>query len=314
MIIEKTAIRQENGLRKIFYYDSARIALEKILSYYAELKDIHLLLPGYIGFSTNEGSGIYDPVINTGIKHSFYRLNRDLSIDRKDFASKLKKYNLTIVLLVHYFGYPDINIKEILTLCKSANAIVIEDCAHALYTDFIDHSCGEFGDYAIYSIHKMLPYKKGGFLKVNKKNSEEKENYLKKDTDASYASIFNYDFNYIAQKRKRNAILWEELLKEHQKQLDIMHRMQDYINMDVTPQSFPIIIKKYNRTDLYYRLNNAGFGAISLYHTMIQPIQIESDLCDALWLSEHIINLPVHQDIEEKQIVKMCRVLLEIIR
>ena len=167
MNIEKTALDKNKSFRPIFFYDSARLAEMAVLMYLKQKGNFTLFLPGYIGFSTKEGSGIYDPVTKTGTKHVFYKINKDISINTEDLTQKLKNTtNDKVVFIVDYFGYPDVNIEEVIRICRSENAIILEDCAHALYSDYIDHTCGIYGDYVIYSIHKMLPYEKGGFLKV----------------------------------------------------------------------------------------------------------------------------------------------------
>ena len=123
---------------------------------------------------------------------------------------------------------------------------------------------------------------------------------------SSYVSIFNYDFYDIACKRKENAILWYKLCADNHN-LEILHQGE----FDVTPQTFPVIIKNYDRTQLYFELNEAGFGAVSLYHTLIEPLRTGA-YDDALWLSKHIMNMPVHQDIEAGQIEAMYKKITEL--
>lgn len=308
MIIEKTALNKKECRQAIYFYDSARTAEKKVLDYLHEEGKFTLLLPAYIGFSANEGSGIYDPVIQTNTKHLFYKIKKDSCIDIDDLRNKLKSVTgKKMVFIVNYFGYPDANIHEVVNLCRKEDALILEDCAHALYTDYIDVACGFFGDYCIYSIHKMLPYQEGGFLKVNKEIGPEEEHFYGLYTRNEYGSIFNYDFQRIAQKRKKNATLWENLCLKNNN-LSILHTNIQ----NATPQTFPVIIKNYDRTKLYFELNNAGFGAVSLYHTLIQPLKCK-EFSDAEWLSNHIINLPVHQDIQDGKIEKMYDIMASLI-
>lgn len=303
MIIEKTAKKERNAFKKLYYFNSAREAFREILKYYKKQDDYMLLLPGYIGISPNEGSGIYDPVVETNFKHCFYQMDKNLRVSVEDFETKLNAdKSPKIVLLVHYFGYPDVEIDRIVELCRKYNAVIIEDAAHALYTDFIDHTCGNYGDYVLYSLHKMLPLEQGGLLKVNKESE-----FIWDDSSINKYPVFDYDLYQIALKRKGNAKLWTECLKEK----DGIEVLRPYTD-DVTPQTFPIVIESYDRNQLYFKLNELGFGAVSLYHTMIEPVQKEG-LEDAIWLSKHIINMPVHQDVEAEHIIKMCECLLEII-
>ena len=302
-MIEKTAKKQENYYRPLYFYESARAGFKDILSFLCDDRTT-LLLPAYIGFSPKEGSGIYDPVVHSGIKHIFYPMDKALHIDVKAFSDILSSVQgKAAVLLVHYFGYPDINYDTIVTLSHSLGATVIEDAAHALFTDFVDHRCGQRGDYVIYSLHKMLPFENGGMTRVN----SPKCTFVPKLSIETDKSPFLYDLSEIAAKRKKNAKLWDRMLKG----IDSIKILRPY-SEDVTPQTFPIIICGHDRNDLYFRLNGEGFGAVSLYHTMIDPIK-NGGYTDSFWLSQHIINMPVHQDADENDIREMAAALLRLV-
>lgn len=304
MIIEKTAKDINSYRTPLYFFDCARAALKQILIQYKQKEEYTLFIPGYIGVSPNEGSGIFDPICEANVPYKFYPIDTKLQVDYIKFEKQLKgTQNKKIVLIVHYFGYPDSNYEKIIKICRDNSAIIIEDAAHALYSDFIDHVCGTCGDYVIYSLHKMLPFSKGGMLKVNNVN----ENLCFKTCSYDKYPVFNYDLKKIALRRKNNGRIWNGLLQNHES-IEILKPFQE----NITPQTFPIVIKKYDRDKLYFELNKAGYGAVSLYHTMIEPIKTEN-LKDAIWLSEHIINMPVHQDIGDEEIKQMSEKLLEII-
>ena len=304
MIIEKTARDFTKYRRELRFFSSARRALSEILHRLHQKQSYTLLLPGYIGYSPNEGSGIYDPVRQEGIPYIFYPVNRELQIEVKQLEQYLSQTpGQKVVLLVHYFGYPDYQLGEIVSLCRRYGAVIIEDAAHAFFTDFVDHACGNFGDFTIYSLHKMFPFEDGGMLKIN-------SNLLSFDDNQTPAlNPFDYDLYAIAEARKANARRWEELLEGCADEITILHKGVE----DVTPQTFPVIVKNYDRTQLYFKLNESGFGAVSLYHTMIEPIR-NGSFQDALWLSKHIINLPTHQDAECSSIDEMCSILIRTVQ
>ena len=309
MMIEKTAKNRKKNYTPLYFLESARRGEQMILEYFEKKGNYVFLLPAYIGFSANEGSGIFDPVAATGIQHRFYHINRKLGININDLSFNLEQIQGTpIVLLVHYFGYPDKQIEDIVNLCQKHNAIIIEDCAHALYTDYIDHKCGFYGDFTLYSIHKMLPYEDGGFLKINNvKYDFYNTNNCKKQMN-TYFNIFNYDFYAISKSRKRNAQLWENLiLKSNCSKIEVLKKGIT----NITPQTYPVLIHDYDRNKLYFSLNDAGFGAVSLYHSMIKPIEKQYE--DSVWLSHHIMNLPVHQDTDEKCIRQMFEKMMQIL-
>ena len=296
MGIEKKALNTGNCYNPVSFHKNARSGLLLILKRLVQQGGYILLLPAYIGFSATEGSGIFDPVIESGIAYSFYGVDRFLQVDLDDLCKKMNNPGKTAVLIVHYFGVPDHKYEEIIQNCKDNNALIIEDCAHALFSDYVDHKCGEYGDYSFFSIHKMLPYSDGGMLsekcKVNKIKS----------TDAE-KRIFDFDLYQIALKRKKNACCWNKMVLSSCHYPDIIRPLYDF-RSDVTYQTFPIIVENDKRDRLYFGLNERGYGAVSLYHEMIEPIK-DMNYLDSIWLSNHILNLPVHQDIEDGEIEKM---------
>lgn len=308
MGIEKTAVEKTKFYKKLFYYQSARKAFKNILLGLLDKGKYKLLLPGYIGYSSKEGSGIYDPVMEAGVHHAFYKVNRRLQINIKDLEEKLDYPGKKVVLLVHYFGIPDINYEKVIDICRKYDAVIIEDAAHALYTDFVDHCCGSKGDYTIYSLHKMLPFKTGGMLRINTLLGNE----IFLHSERNRVNIFDYDLYSISKVRKQNAKMWDLLICHSTFFPKVLEPLWQY-SEDVTYQTYPVIVKDTCRDDLYFGLNKQNFGAVSLYHEMIKPIE-KQGLEEALWLSEHILNLPVHQDVNKTEIEKMFELLEKILK
>lgn len=303
--IKKTAKNIENFRRKSIFYKSARQGFSEILKCLKnKYNNYTLLLPAYIGYSPNEGSGIYDPIIENKINHKFYAIDKNINVNIEDYKNKiLKTTGKIVVLLVHYFGYVDPNIDEIVEFARKNNAIIIEDCAHALYTDYIDGICGNYSDVSIYSLHKMLPYQDGGMVRINNK-----ETINLKETNYYY-NILEYDLKKIAEKRKKNASFLEKKLKDL-KGITILRESNYYKNQ--TPQTYPILILEADKNKFYHQLNNNGFGVVSLYHTMIKDLQKE-EYKIANDLGSKILNLPVHQDTEEEELNKMCEEIRKIL-
>lgn len=297
--IEKTAKDINNYKRKIIFYKSARQGFSEILKFLKnKYNEYTLLLPAYIGYSPNEGSGIYDPIIENGISHYFYLIDENINIDVNDYKNKLLKVKgQAVVLLVHYFGYVDPKIEEVVKIARDNNAIIIEDCAHALYTDYIDRSCGDYSDVSLYSLHKMLPYKDGGMVRIN--NPE----VIQLNETDNYYNILEYDLRKIAKKRKKNTILIEQELKDVQG-IKILRKTTFYKNQ--TPQTYPILILNADKNEFYHKLNENGFGVVSLYHAMIKNLQKE-EYNIANNLGSKILNLPVHQDCDEAALKEMCK-------
>ncbi len=303
MHIEKKQLQKNKYCCQIIYSARARDALQAFLSCYNN-DDYCLFIPGFIGFSPIEGSGLYDPVTTLGINHRFYLMDEELKVNLEDLDLQLKQWKKKkILLVVHYWGYVDPQYEAIIACARANQCIVIEDMAHAVYTEYVDHSCGHHGDVSFYSLHKMFPFTMGGMLKIQ--NPELFHPSLASDNSITFP--VEYDFVSISKKRKENSALWEELLAQHPDKFKILRPTNQY--PDSTPQTFPVCVLNADRYKLYSELNNRGYGVISLYHTLISPLQ-DSRYEQAQSLSKKILNFPVHQDVSEQQIRNMYSELL----
>ena len=78
------------------------------------------------------------------------------------------------------------------------------------------------------------------------------------------------------------------------------------------PQTFPILLVDNKiRDDAYFKMNERGYGVVSLYHTMIA--ELDETFIKAHDISRRILNLPVHQDVKKSQLDQMLRLLIEIV-
>lgn len=102
-----------------------------------------------------------DAAISAGCKIDFYRVAPDLSCDMEDLDRKLRE-KPGPVLLIHYFGFPQPCMPEIVKLCNRHGVLLIEDCAHALFSRGGDRYLGQYGALAIFSLRKSLPLLEGG--------------------------------------------------------------------------------------------------------------------------------------------------------
>ena len=205
-----------------------------------------------------------------------------------------------MLLLVHYFGFIDAQYDVITDWLDSNNVYFVEDCANAWLSDVIGGVCGRKGKYSFYSLHKLLPLTEGGLEISNQPNNETNINY----------SFFNldYDMYTIYKTRRRNYVYLLQLL-EHVDGLEILFKQ---LPDGICPQTFPVIVNNYDRNKLYYEMNMAGFGMVSLYHTMIDQLHnFNSDAVKVL--SKKIINFPVHQDVSLPQLDQLIAKLKEVL-
>lgn len=284
-MITKSANIKNNFLRKFNYTKSAREAWGVIIEKYkVENSSGTILLPSYIGWSAHEGSGIFDSVYNSGLNYEFYNLNGNLRIDFFDLQSKSKKYNGCLVLLVHYFGFIDNNYNLITNWLDNNNIFYVEDCAHAWLSDLIGGVCGRRGKFSFYSLHKLLPMRDGGLIVQNRPNE------VTINTNP-FLDLY-YDLYSIHRIRRQNYIYLLKLL-ENVSGIEIIY---PELPEGICPQTLPIILINFDRDELYFKMNEAGFGLVSLYHTMIKELKDYNSEA-SLILSRKIINLPIHQDV-----------------
>ena len=300
MYIEKKQIQINNFRDQIIYFPRARDAMKAFLARY-NTDEYCVFLPGFIGFSPNEGSGLYDPIVELGIRHQFYLMTEELKVDLDDLNARLEQCpKKKILILVHYWGYVDPQYEQIVACARKNQCTIMEDMAHAVYTEYVDHRCGYLGDASFYSLHKMFPLERGGMLKI--RTPELFDTSL--ESDCSVFFPVEYDMYSIARKRKENAAHWETLLSRHPDLFKILRPVNEYT--ETTPQTYPVAVQNVDRYKLYLAVNECGYGLISLYHTLIEPLRTPENE-KALSLSGCILNFPVHPDVTGPQIEDMYR-------
>ncbi|MBW4633787.1 MAG: DegT/DnrJ/EryC1/StrS family aminotransferase [Iphinoe sp. HA4291-MV1] len=306
--IEKLA-HQSNGFRRsCFTFTNARSAFFAFLKAVLPQADEKVLLPAYIGWSSREGSGVFDPIAELGLSYAFYKVDRRLHIDLDHLEQLFQTHKVKVLVLIHYFGYVDPNYVKAIKLARSYGALVLEDEAHAMLTDLVGGASGRLGDACIFSLHKMLPLKEGGMLVVN----SGQESLLNSElwAEIHLPSPWEYDIKEISHRRCQNAELLSQLLEPLR---DEVEPLWDKPQAGEVPQTYPVLIRNVSRDQLYFAMNQAGFGVVSLYHTMIEQITLE-EFPVSHQLARHILNLPVHQDVESDALKVMVNQLAECIK
>lgn len=297
-MITKSASNPGQYKNNIVFTNSAREGWKLILESLEE--DSRILLPSYIGITEREGSGIYDPVTNSGLNHDFYRLNDDLSISLDEINNRLEQHDYKLILLVHYFGFKVNNLKDIAELCQSKGIIVVEDCAHLYnYNIYTYSNAGTFGDFAFYSLHKTFPIENGGLLVQNSLKCLDIA--IESPLGMDYEKIiFKYDIESIVNKRRNNFNHFHKILANI-KGLSILKTM----NSGDIPHTCPIYIENGLRERLYFWMMDRSIPLIALYYQLIPPLQVTENK-NMLDLSKNILNLPVHQDITVEDIERIA--------
>lgn len=308
MIISKCAIIKENYITEEYFYQSAREGMFDILLNMSKYNLFEtVFVPGYVGWSSQEGSGIFDPISKiNNVNIIYYKMDKNLNIDCGDLFNKVKKFgkNKFVTLIVNYFGFIDPEIEYIYTKIRDYKGWIIEDNAHGFFTNlYSSHTCA---DATFYSLHKMFPFNKGGSIKIY--NSQLRQlSFSGIRLNETVYNPWQYDVNKIAFLRISNYRKLDNLVKLI-KYNSLFEPLKINLNKGLVPQTYPIIIKVGNRDKIYELMNQSGYGVVSLYHTLIEPLR-NKDHTDALNLSKHILNLPVHQDVDSSAYNNMLELL-----
>ncbi len=256
-----------------------------------------VLLPGFIGWSAIEGSGVFDPVREAEVQYGFYGLNPDLSADLDEVEAQLKSGGYGVLVIIHYYGRSEPRLQELRRMADEHDVILVEDLAHGFFTSQSESSAGRFGDVLLFSLHKQFPLAEGGMALYRNAGLIEKQVGTRPDLAVE---VLSYDWREIANARRRNfSVLTSHLLELPECGNEFTLLWPELSEGDV-PQTLPIWVHGEIRDSIYRRMNAEGFGMVSLYHTLIQELGGAFPRLEKL--SRHIINFPVHQDVVTNEI------------
>jgi dTDP-4-amino-4,6-dideoxygalactose transaminase len=316
-----------------------------------------------------------EPILRAGVSVSCYRVGKDLQIDLEHLEKTITD-RTRAVLIIHYFGFPQA-IHEIQEICQNKGVLLIEDCAHGLFSRYGKYAMGSIGDWSIFSFRKTLPLPEGGGLLINnpaldkpldlsqpakisywtktlslikkyffnnavKKGSlfykllslgllplisvlqfvgernvsgaavyyDPDDERLDFDTGIlswamsknSYNIINNINPEPIIGKRHANFLKLADLIGDLKHCRSVFTRLPE----GVCPLYYPVLV--YNREEIVAELHDLNIF-VAPWWEYFHPGVAWDDFADAVFLKDHMIALPVHQDIDILQIEKMAEVL-----
>lgn len=140
----------------IAYLTSGRMAIAQALLLEKIGPGDEVLVPAY------HCSSMIAPINHSGAKVVFYRIQQDMTVNIEDIANKITP-RCKLLMVAHYFGFPQ-PVSTLRQLCNDRGILLLEDCAHALFSNYENKPLGSFGDYAAGSLMKFFPINDGGFL------------------------------------------------------------------------------------------------------------------------------------------------------
>lgn len=295
--VTKVATRRDVGRRPAFFYRSAREGMRDFLSNMQGLDSRGVLLPGFIGWSSKEGSGVYDPIQSLGISAGFYGLRADLTLDLNQIADLAKTREYGVLVVIHYFGRAETQMIEVRQIADEYGLLLVEDLAHAFFTSMTGHSAGRHGDVNLYSLHKMFPMPIGGMVTYS---SGALVRQQRSTMPELAVEVMSFDWEAISQRRRENFV---GLIKRLSALPEVGERFQllwPELNLSDVPQTLPVVICGEGRDGIYTSMNRQGYGMVSLYHTLIQEVKHSHP--ELQHLSRHITNFPLHQDVAARDL------------
>lgn len=299
--IAKTAGDPSRFAQRTLFYGSAREGMGDLLTN-GTVRGGGVLLPAFIGWSAREGSGVFDPVRESGSPYGFYGLNADLSVDVDDLAARLAAGRFAVLVVIHYYGRTEPRLAEIKQLADEHGALLVEDLAHGYFTAQQQGPAGSTGDVLLYSLHKMLPLADGGQLVYRDPSLVSAQAETRPDLARV---VLDFDWRAISVRRRENYLALERALAALPGAGSAFHLLWPELSPDDVPQTLPVYVHGDVRDALYESMNESGYGMVSLYHTLIPEVRegfpVTADV------ARHIINFPVHQDVPADSVEQMAQ-------
>lgn len=292
---------------------SARQAWSMFLRWYRTCGKGEVLLPAYIGYTDREGSGVFDPVRVSGLGHRFYAVDEQLRVSTDHLHTLLERGDIGVLLVVHWFGLPHVNLEEVRVMCDTFGVLLVEDCAHVLGPAVGDVSgLGHTGDAAFYSLHKIYGGDSGGVLVWNRQVHGADGIPVEPGCPAGVLDhVFRTDTRAVAHHRRT---LYREFVAGLSG-IEGIRVMYPEIGEHV-PHSCAVQVAGGLRDKLYFALMNQGMPLTSLYYRLIPEID-ESVYPEGVAVSHSILNFPVHQGVPAEvvsRVVDMTRETLKGLR
>lgn len=273
---------------------------------------------------------------------SFYRVRQNFEPDWQHVTHLAQSDpHPDAFVLVHYFGFPNA-VAEAKARCASLGITLVEDCAHMMYPL---GEAGTSGIASVFSPWKFFPLPDLGLLLVQGRPSSYMETlvpswqlrpwlqwFAKRESQRVFRSLhinwYRADQEYrtgqvpadaspnrysqwafsrllgraewIAHRRQQNYRSLEEWFARHYPDALLFARVLP----TVVPYAFPCRTKQ-SAAAVGRRLRQHGIPAFPWPSLPDGVRGDESQHATANWLADHVLLLPVHQDISEPQITYM---------
>ncbi len=280
-----------------------------------------VLLPSFTFVATANA------VLSTGAKPVFVDiLKENYTMDPEDLEKKITK-KTKLIMPVHLYGFVAF-MDKITKVAKKNGLHVIEDSAQSMGSSLKGKQTGTFSEMGCYSLYpaKVMTAGEGGVVVTNNKSLHDKLQMIRNhgmvhgydtkifglnlrlpEISAAIAKIQIKKLPGFIKKRTKNAKLLNELLAD----LDIIlpkERKNEKSNWYL----YTIALK--NREKILKILNSKGIGAAAYYPTPVHKtpfykMKIKLPVTD--WAASHVLSLPIHPNVSEKDLLFISKVMHE---
>ena len=311
------------GVKHLFFVNNGTVALQIALKALEVVGDVITTPFSYIATTSS--------ILWEGLNPVFADIEpKHLSIDTLE-VEKLAKKGIKTLIATHVYGNP-CDVEEISRISKKHNMSVIYDAAHAFNVKYKDKSILNYGDISTLSFHatKLFHTIEGGAIITNDDELAHKISYMRNFGHNGTEKFWGVGIN--GKSSEFNAAMGLSILPEINQIITARKNIFGWYNENLFGLNletiivrndtvynyayYPIIFKNeefllksiralndyeiFPRRYFYPSLNTLDF----LKH---QPSPIAEDI------ASRILCLPLFYDLKEKDVLKICKIIKEII-
>ena len=318
---EKSAASFVNS-KYVVAVNSGTAALQASLLALDIKKGDEVLIPSFTFVATANA------VVSTGAKPVFVDiLKENYTINPAELERKITSKTRAIIP-VHLYGNVA-SIKQLGEISAKYNIPIIEDSAQSLGSTYKRRHTGTFFEMGCFSMYpaKVMTAGEGGFITTSSKNLRDKLVMIRNhgmihgydtkrfglnlrlpEISAAIATVQLKKLSKFLKVRRNNAKLLSKLLSDLKITLPV-ERKNENVNW------YLYTISTSNRDKFLKKLNEKGIGAASYYmmpvhKTPFYKSQIKLPVTD--WASSHVLSLPIHPNVTQKNIKFIANIMHKI--
>lgn len=329
----ESSLRRFLNVKHVVAVNSGTAALHAALLALDIKTDDEVLLPSFTFVATANA------VVASGAKPVFVDINtKDYTIDLHDLKKKISRKSRAIIP-VHLYGHPA-DLTELNEIANQHSLYIIEDACQSLGSTYKNKQTGTFGTMGCFSMYasKVLTAGEGGAIVTNEdkiadtlkmiRNHGMVEgydtrvlglNYRLPELSAAIAKIQMKKLKTILDLRRRNSLLFSNLLETIIKKYNIQIPQEDQIkkfNWYLYTLAFNGSDDLTLRDHIKKKLIENGIGVAVYYDPPVHKTpfyqkfsSLNDDLQNTNWSSEHVLSFPVHPGVAEIDIQNIVNVL-----